>query len=180
MVSRFGGKIRAEKIVLHLWNGVISDSNFENNLKNFGQLQRIAEEFGLDLLVENVICHLDPMTHWKELRKEYPDIHFVFDTKMADFHRQLEMLYDPEFDWLHSENHIRHYHVNDYGGKYLEWTNLKVLPVGEGHIDFEKFFSFLKEKNYLIKSVILLTKQLIHGVLKLKTLNLKMFHFQKK
>lgn len=141
-------KIGAEKMVLHLWNGVISDSNFENNLKNFGQLRKIANEFGLDLLVENVICHQDPMTHWKELKKEYPDIHFVFDTKMADFHRQLELLYDPEFDWLHCDNHIRHYHVNDYGGEYLEWTNLKVLPVGDGHIDFEKFFSFLREKNF--------------------------------
>ena len=88
------------------------------------------------------------MTHWKELREAYPDIHFVFDTKMADFHRQLDLLYDPEYSWLHSENHIRHYHVNDYGGGYMDWNDLKVLPVGHGHIDFDRFFAFVRETGY--------------------------------
>ena len=88
------------------------------------------------------------MTHWNELRAEYPDIHFVFDTKMADFHRQLELLYTEEYDWLHRENYIRHYHVNDYGGEYMDWSNLKVLPVGQGHIDFTEFFSHIRKTEY--------------------------------
>ncbi len=138
----------ADRMVLHLWNGVISDSRFENNLQAFGELRRIAESRQLDLLVENVVCHKDPMTHWNELYSAYSNIHFVFDTKMADFHRQLELLYKEEYAWLWKENHIRHYHVNDYGGDYMEWSNLKVLPVGKGHIDFEKFFAFLKKTGY--------------------------------
>ena len=138
----------ADRMVLHLWNGVISDSRFENNLRAYGDLRKTAEEYGLDLLVENVVCHKDPMTHWNELYRAYPDIHFIFDTKMADFHRQLELLYKEEYAWLWKENHIRHYHVNDYGGDYMEWSNLKVLPVGKGHIDFEKFFAFLKKTGY--------------------------------
>lgn len=138
----------ADRMVLHLWNGVISDSRFENNLRAYGDLRKTAEEYGLDLLVENVVCHKDPMTHWNELYRAYPDIHFIFDTKMADFHRQLDLLYKEEYAWLWKENHIRHYHVNDYGGDYMEWSNLKVLPVGKGHIDFEKFFAFLKKTGY--------------------------------
>ena len=67
---------------------------------------------------------------------------------MADFHRQLELLYAAEYEWLHKENHIMHYHINDYGGEYMEWSNLKVLPVGKGHIDFETFFRFIREKEY--------------------------------
>ena len=102
----------AEKMVFHLWNGIISDSNFENNLR------------------------------------DYPEIQFVFDTKMADFHRQLELLYEPEYDWLWKENHILHYHVNDYGGGYKDWSNLKVLPMGKGHIDFEHFFRFVRQTAY--------------------------------
>ena len=141
-------ELGADRVVLHLWNGVISDSRFENNLAAFGSLRKTAAEYGLDLLVENVICHQDPMTHWEELRSVYPDIHFVFDTKMADFHRQLDLLYDEEHAWLWKEEHIRHYHLNDYGGEYMDWTNLKVLPVGQGHIDFEKFFSFIRETEY--------------------------------
>ena len=143
-----GARIGAEKMVFHLWNGMISDTRIGNNIGAFGDLRRTAAEYGLDLLVENVICLQDPMTHWKELREVYPDIHFVFDTKMADFHRQLELLYVQEYDWLHSEGHIRHYHINDYGGGYMDWGNLKVLPVGQGHINFDEFFSFIREKGY--------------------------------
>ena len=139
-------KLKAEKMVFHLWNGIISDSNIENNIEAYEQLNRTAEKYGLDFMVENVVCHRDPMTHWEELAKRYPDIHFVFDTKMADFHRQMDLLYRPEYAWL--QKHIRHYHVNDYGGGYMEWTNLKVLPVGKGHIDFNRFFAHLKETDY--------------------------------
>ena len=145
---RIGESLGAGKMVFHLWNGIISDSKIENNIRAYKTLRNISEEYGLDLLVENVICHRDPMTHWAALRKEYPEIHFVFDTKMADFHRQLDLLYSPEYEWLHTENHIHHYHVNDYGGGYMDWSNLKVLPVGTGHIDFDRFFRFIAMKNY--------------------------------
>ena len=140
--------LRAEKMVLHLWNGVISDSHFENNLAAFGDLRKIAADYGLDLLVENVVCHQDPMSHWVELAQRYPDIHFVFDTKMADFHNQLDLLYRPEYAWLWKEGHIRHYHVNDFGGSYMDWSNLKVLALGRGHIDFDRFFAFIDRIGY--------------------------------
>ncbi len=138
----------AEKMVFHLWNGIISDSNFENNLRAYPELRERANKHGLTLLVENVICHADPMSHWVELCQHYTEIRFVFDTKMADFHRQLELLYQPEYDWLWKENHILHYHVNDYDGGYRDWSNLKVLPLGAGHIDFERFFGFVGQTGY--------------------------------
>ncbi len=138
----------AEKMVFHLWNGLISDSHFENNLRAYPELQERAEKHGLTLLVENVVCHGDPMEHWGELYQHYPEIRFVFDTKMAYFHRQLDLLYKPEYDWLWKDNHILHYHVNDYGGGFKDWSNLKVLPMGKGHIDFERFFRFVGKTGY--------------------------------
>ena len=138
----------ADRMVLHLWNGVISDSRFENNLRAYPALRETAERYGLTLLVENVVCHGDPMSHWVELYRHYPDIRFVFDTKMADFHRQVNLLYAPEYAWLWKEGHILHYHVNDFGGEYMDWSNLKVLRLGEGHIDFGRFFSFVRETKY--------------------------------
>ena len=140
--------LNAKKMVMHLWNGVISDSKFENNLAAYEKLNKISTDFGLDLLIENVVCHLDPMSHWLELHDRYPDIHFIFDTKMAQFHRQLEQIYQPEFEWLWKENHIRHYHVNDYDGEYMDWNNLKVLPIGKGNIDFDRFFAFIDKIGY--------------------------------
>ena len=138
----------AEKMVLHLWNGPISDSHFGNNLRAYPELRRTAEEHGLTLLVENVVCLQDPMSHWVELYRHYPDIRFVFDTKMADFHRQLDLLYAPEYAWLWQEGHILHYHVNDFGGDYMDWSNLKVLMLGKGHIDFDRFFRFIRKTEY--------------------------------
>ena len=140
--------IGAEKMVLHLWNGLISDDHFENNLREWPWLNRTAAEHGLTLLAENVVCHRDPMSHWVELYRHYPDIKFVFDTKMADFHAQMDLLYSPDYAWLWQENHILHYHVNDYGGTYMDWNNLKVLQLGKGHIDFDRFFRFIKKTGY--------------------------------
>ena len=141
-------RIGAGKMVIHLWNGLISDDHFENNLAAFPVLRKMSEEYSLDLLVENVVCHQDPMSHWLELHRHYPDIHFVFDTKMADFHRQLEMIYLPEYEWLWKDGHIRHYHVNDYGGGFMDWNDLRVLPIGKGHIDFDRFFAFIDRTGY--------------------------------
>ncbi len=146
---RIAQSIGAEKLVLHLWDGMISDSHFENNLAAYAQLKEIADSHGLLLLVENVVCnHEDPMTHWCALREQYADVRFVFDTKMAAFHGQMDLLYDREYEWLWRGGHIAHFHVNDYGGGYMEWDRLKTLPIGGGNVDFVKFFSFVKDTGY--------------------------------
>ncbi|MCR4990864.1 MAG: sugar phosphate isomerase/epimerase [Lachnospiraceae bacterium] len=140
-------RIGAKKLVMHLWNGVISDSDYPHSLEIYKHLRKIADDNGIDLLIENVLCNQkDPMTRWVELLEKYPDAHFVFDTKMADFHRQLELIYEDRYSYMIPN--IHHYHVNDYGGGYLDWSNLKVLPVGAGHIDFKRFFEFVKETGY--------------------------------
>lgn len=147
--AEMAAKMGASKLIMHLWDGFTSDSNFESNLRAYKTLAHIASECGVDLLVENVVCNVkDPMTHLSELRDTYPDIHFVFDTKMAAFHGQLELLYEEEYAWLFGEGHIRHLHVNDYGGGYMDWQNLKTLPVGQGKIDFDSFFAYVKKVGY--------------------------------
>lgn len=153
--SRFGinaamaERMGARKLILHLWDGILSDSNFDSNLRAYAELRKIAEAHGLDLLVENVVCNVgNPMLRWSELVDRYPDIHFVFDTKMAAFHGQLEQLYSAEGLWLTEHDHIRHYHVNDYGGGYMDWANLRTLPIGAGNIDFNRFLRFIKKTGY--------------------------------
>lgn len=145
----FAKEIGAEKLVLHLWGGRASDGQIQNNIATYPRLQEIAAKYELDLLVENVVCNTEnPMKHLKELRATYPDIHFLFDTKMAAFHEELELLYESEYDWLWKEGHIRHYHVNDYAGGYMDWANLSALPVGTGKLDFEQFFAFLRSTGF--------------------------------
>lgn len=142
-------RIGAKKMVVHLWDGLTSDSHFSNNIKAYKTLAEIASSYGIDLLVENVVCNQEnPMKHWKELAAEYPDIHFIYDTKMAAFHGQMDLIYEKEYQWLFDEHHIRHYHVNDYAGGYMEWGKLKTLPIGAGNVNFNKFFSFLQKQHY--------------------------------
>ncbi len=136
-------------MVMHLWDGLTSDAHIERNIEAYKELRETAVASGVKLLIENVVCNQKtPMEHWCELREAYPDIEFVFDTKMADFHGQLELIYEKEYEWLWKEGHIKHYHVNDYGGGIKDWTNMKVLPIGKGHIDFVRFFNFVKKTAY--------------------------------
>ncbi len=140
-------KLGASKIVLHLWDGLPSDGTFENNIAAYPKLLEVAKEYKLDLLVENVVCNvLSPMKRILQLQKLYPEIHFVFDTKMAAFHSELEELYKEENAVLWKN--IHHYHVNDYAGGYKEWSKLATLPIGKGNIDFEGFFAYIKKIGY--------------------------------
>ena len=59
-----------------------------------------------------------------------------------------DLLYKKEYEWLWKDGHITHYHVNDYGGGYKDWQNLRTLPIGQGPIDFEKFFEYIKKIGY--------------------------------
>ena len=146
---RIARELGAKKLVMHLWDGITSDANFENNVGAYPRLREMAEAYDLDLLVENVVCNReDPMKHWCELKEKYPEIHFIFDTKMAAFHEQLDLLYKEEYQWLTKEGHIRHFHINDYAGGYKDWKNLRTLPIGKGHVDFERFFAYVKEIGY--------------------------------
>lgn len=146
---RLAQELSAEKMVLHLWDGMISDSNFEANLRHCGEFVDMAQEYGVDLMIENVVCNVkDPMTRWCQLVETYPEIHLIFDTKMAAFHGQLSLLYHKDYEWLWKDNHICHYHINDYGGGIMDWANLRTLPIGKGNIDFAEFSEFLKKTEY--------------------------------
>lgn len=141
------GEIGAEKLVLHLWGGLDSDKNIAHNIECCKALQEISDSYGLVLTVENVVCNrADPMSHLLALARTYPDIRFTFDTKMAAFHGQLDLLYAEENRWLFPR--IRHMHINDYAGGYMDWGNLRTLHPGEGHVELDKLFAFLKQMNY--------------------------------
>nr|MBR4281560.1 sugar phosphate isomerase/epimerase [Clostridia bacterium] len=139
--------IHAKLLVLHLWSGRASDQHIGRNIAAYPALRDIAEEYGLLLTVENVLCNTrDPMTHMRALVDMYPDIAFTFDTKMAAFHSQEEELYKPENAWLWP--HIAHFHVNDYAGGHMDWPNMGAKLLGKGHIDFAKFFAFVRSIGY--------------------------------
>lgn len=142
-------KLGADRIVLHLWNGLVSDKNIQKNVERFGQWKSLSDKAGIDLLVENVICNTnDPLYNVNLVARAYKDAGFVYDTKMAEFHDQTMKLFEPEYEYIVKEGRIKHLHVNDYGGGYMDWSHMQVLPIGAGHVDFDAFFGKLGEYGY--------------------------------
>lgn len=142
-------KVGADKIVLHLWNGPGSDKNIEKNIERFALWKELADKEGIQLLAENVVCNThDPLSNMVLLNETYPDIGYVYDTKMAEFHDQTMKLFDSEYEWMIKDGRIKHLHINDYSGGYMDWANMKVLPIGEGHVNFESFFKALSRYGY--------------------------------
>lgn len=165
-------KLGSHKLVLHLWGGIPSDRDINNNIEQFDKLNEIAKGYELLLTVENVVCNRqDPMMHLRTLQKNYPDVAFTFDTKMAAFHSQLPLIYEKEWEWLWEQNKIRHIHVNDYRGGHMDWKCLKSLHIGEGDIDFNKFFDFIKSKNYSGAITVESTSMRSDGSIELEKLN---------
>ena len=140
-------RLGAEKLVLHLWNGVHSDKDIAHNISVYPALKALAGQHGLCLTIENVVCNQeDPMAHLHRLIQADADATFTFDTKMAEFHAQLPLLYEGESAEI--VRRIRHMHINDYSGEYKDWTRLKTLHPGQGQVDFDRLFDFLRQIDY--------------------------------
>lgn len=139
--------VGARLMVLHLWNGIISDSNISANFSAFSRLKEIAYAHGVTLTVENVVAHGgSPLKLWHRLLLQSPDALFTYDTKMAQFDLENEKAFSEENFPLWKN--VRHLHINDRAGGYRDWTSLKVLQLGRGDVDFETFFKNLSRTDY--------------------------------
>lgn len=169
---RTAAALGAKTLVLHLWNGLISDSHMDKCVEAYPKLWKIAEDCGETLTVENVVCNVhSPMSNLRLLHEEYPQIPFTFDTKMAEFHNELSDAFSDENRWLWDERHIKHMHINDYDGGYMDWSSLKTPQIGEGHIDFTAFFENLTQFDYTGDYTIEATSFLPSGEIDLISLN---------
>ncbi|MBQ8510651.1 MAG: sugar phosphate isomerase/epimerase [Clostridia bacterium] len=138
--------IGAKTLIFHLWDGVPSDRVIAHNIAQLPWLREIADGYGLTLTVENVVCnHADPLTHLTAIHHAYPDIPFTFDVKFAAFHDQLAVSFDEAHRWLWNEGAVRHIHISDYDGGYMEWECLRSLHPGEGKIDYPRIAAGLRK-----------------------------------
>ena len=144
---RAAAKLGSRLLVLHLWNGLPSDKNIGRHIEALSDLYKIASEYDLLLTVENVLCaDRDPLTHLTAIAGRYPAARFTFDTKMAAFHDQMGEIVSPARREI--AKRIAHVHLNDYGGGIRDFSDLRVLHLGEGRIDFAPFLSLLREIKY--------------------------------
>lgn len=142
---RVASLLGCKKAVLHLWGGKPSDGHIKANLRAYPDFVRIAREYGLLLTIENVPCNTcDPLSHWRELLQLDDSISFTVDTRFLAFHGQFEEFYGGGYI-----NHVKHVHISDWDAGTMVWDKLRPIPhPGDGHIDFDRFFAFLKESGY--------------------------------
>lgn len=138
-------RLRSEKIVVHAWGYPASDENPELICERISDFIDIAKEYQIDLLIENVLCtYKDPLILLEKLYLQYPDLHFIVDTRHAQFHCELEKTLQSEII-----KNVRHIHINDYNGGYKEWDKRNpILQPPNGCIDWDTFFNRLKSINY--------------------------------
>lgn len=122
-------------LVLHLWDGRMAHETIRSAIGRFPGLCEIAASMGLQLTVENIVTlQFDPLFYCRLLLENTPGALFTYDTKMAAFHHQESALYQPENQAVLRS--IRHLHLNDYSGGYMEWSKFKTLHPGDGQVDF--------------------------------------------
>lgn len=143
-----GARIGARQIVLHLWGGLDSDAHLAGNLDYLERLRGRALGFGLEVLIENVPCTTaDPITNLTAIHAAFPDQRFVFDTRFAAFHRQLDSL--TATSWLIGDR-LAHVHISDLrDGADRDFSRLRpILHPGEGSIDFPALLGDLLARGY--------------------------------
>lgn len=143
VASAIGSKL----LVLHLWNGRISDSNIAANFSAYPALTDIAERHCVELTAENVISNgRSPLTLLKMLDEVCPNAKFTYDTKMGQFDLENGEAFSAENRGMWKN--LRHMHINDRIGGYRDWTSYRALHIGRGDVDFDFVFAALREIGY--------------------------------
>lgn len=139
-------KLSVSRMVLHLWGGYSSDRNIGYNIARFPELERIAENSGARLLVENIPSNTnDPASNWHKLLPNLGKAGLIFDTRFGKLHEQSEeILTDNELT-----SRIEHIHVSDYTGGYKNFAALRpILHPRDGVIDFETVSRLILDTGY--------------------------------
>ena len=120
------------------------------SINSFPILKKISDKYNLTLTIENVVCKIyKPLDLLKRLWKLYSDnVKFTIDVRHAEFHKTLIETCESDFLW--KNNLVRHIHISDYAGGYMEWKKFvnNDTPITFGNVDFDYFFTFLKSINY--------------------------------
>lgn len=160
----------AKKLVVHLWNGPFSDSRFSDALPVIDGFLQIASRRGLLLTIENVTCRENrSLDHLCEMAARYPALRFTYDTKMAVLHGENLLLEKEPYRFLMQQGLISHLHLND--SRIDGGTRLPILHIGQGIVDFERFFRFAADCGFSGTATVESTSVNTDGTVNLDRLN---------
>lgn len=123
-------------------------ADFKQNCQSIQQLYKVAEEYGVNIALENL-----PAKYWflmntpEEFMKMYRETNLPIGIVMDLGHANLEKQIEPFFNLLADK--IIHIHASDNNG-----ADDQHFGIGEGNIDWNWFIQTLKKNGY-DKSVII-------------------------
>jgi len=140
-----GEAVGAKRAVFHLWSGSVSDSRIENNLAQTERLLEISQKHSLELLFENVpTTTYSPYKNLELVHREFPDIHFVYDTRFSAFHNEHSLFLLS--GWF-EKGVISHMHVSDVIGRHPDFSCLRpVRHIGEGDASLDRLLPVISKR----------------------------------
>ena len=143
-----GSRLGSHTLVLHLWGWPELDDDLDQNLEQLSACIDIAAGYGMELAIETIPCRKsDPLSNVHRAIERDGRSRIALDTEFLAKHGQLEAVFATE--WLWQQSLVRHVHIKDYDGTgFHENGSRKYLHPGQGHIDFVRFFSELKQHNF--------------------------------
>jgi sugar phosphate isomerase/epimerase len=133
----FAAKLSAKFVVFHGNNMKNKFCGYEKYAEIFARINECAHTFGVELIHENTTwCICREADGIKNLRKEYPDMKFVFDAKQA-----CRGGYDPYAVLEAMGDHVVHVHIND-------WADGACKPPCMGALDTKRMLRRLYEVGY--------------------------------
>ena len=139
-------KLGVTKGVMHLWGW--PDTCFDQTMDMLKESVKMADDYGVELLVETLPCREDTLLHRLERVVEvYPKCRFTADCRMLRHQNFDQEIFNT--DWLWDEGRIAHIHVSDcFMGTDGIVAIHPILHPGDGIIDFPAFFSGLRRRGY--------------------------------
>ncbi|HUT80560.1 MAG TPA: sugar phosphate isomerase/epimerase [Candidatus Bathyarchaeia archaeon] len=129
-------------------SGIASDEIFNKKIDAITEWTNIAQQYKVKMLLENTD---ESVADLKIVFKKLPNLGFTFDLGHANIifpHLKIKNPEENIYEMLKGfKNQLEHIHIHDnFGGNSESYD--KHLPIGTGSINFQKFFSYLKEIKY--------------------------------
>lgn len=141
---RLAAMLDTRVLVLHLWNWPDLDDHLEYNLHALPLCLDIAAHHYLQLAIETIPGrHHAPLDNVQRAVEHDARCRVALDTEFLAQYDQLEEVF--RRDWLWQNGRVSHIHIKDFDGTPFANGVRRYLHPGEGSIDFEQFFSNLKQ-----------------------------------
>lgn len=145
---RLASMLGTQVLILHLWGWPQLDDHLEYNLEALHQCVDAAAYYDLKLAIETIPGrHADPLSNVHKAIEQDTRSFVALDTEFLANYNQQDAVFDTQWLWEHER--VQHVHIKDFDGHpFSSEGKRRYLHPGEGHIDFTRFFTRLKQQGF--------------------------------